>query len=87
MGEAEDRHLVEIAADCRGLLGPGIELVSLERALDGEVVRFIATLRAGDLTHASVASGGSVHEAHVALRRKLVEDRLGLGFEALVGRT
>lgn len=79
---AERRYFERIAEDCQGLLGPGIELRSLE--LDqgaGVVLRLRYALGKADWT--TEGRGDTVIEAHAALREKLVLDRIRIGVRAL----
>ena len=79
---AERRYFERIAEDCEGLLGPGIELRSLE--LDqsvGVVLRLRYALGKADWT--TEGRGDTVIEAHAALREKLVLDRIRIGVRAL----
>jgi hypothetical protein len=79
---AERRYFERVAEDCEGLLGPGIELRSLE--LDqssGVVLRLRYALGKADWT--TEGRGDTVIEAHAALREKLVLDRIRIGVCAL----
>jgi hypothetical protein len=79
---AERRYFERVAVDCEGLLGPGIELRSLE--LDessGVVLRLRYALGKADWT--TEGRGDTVIEAHAALREKLVLDRIRIGVRAL----
>ncbi len=79
---AERRYFERVAKDCEGLLGPGIELRSLE--LDqstGIVLRLRYALGKADWT--TEGRGDTVIEAHAALREKLVLDRIRIGVRAL----
>lgn len=79
---AERRYFERVAEDCEGLLGPGIELHSLE--LDdrsGVLLRLRYRLGKADWT--TEARGETVIEAHAALREKLVTDRIRIGVRAL----
>ncbi|HET9083735.1 MAG TPA: hypothetical protein VFN41_04970 [Candidatus Limnocylindrales bacterium] len=79
---AERRYFERVAEDCERLLGPGIELRSLE--LDqssGVVLRLRYALGKADWT--TEGRGDTVIEAHAALREKLVLDRIRIGVRAL----
>ena len=79
---AERRYFERVVEDCEGLLGPGIELRSLE--LDqgsGIVLRLRYALGKADWT--TEGRGDTVIEAHAALREKLVLDRIRIGVRAL----
>ena len=81
--DATTRYLEEVAADIKGLLGPGIEL--LELAIEaGPVVVLRARYGMADETIESVGRGESVIEAHARLRGMIIGDRVGLGLRVLV---
>jgi hypothetical protein len=82
MDDAETRYLERIAADCEQLLGAGVDLSGLEIETNGETV-LRARYRLGPANAVSEGRGESLLAAHTELRRRLVEDRLGLGFRAL----
>ncbi len=48
MSEAEDRYLAQIGDDCEAVLGPGIELLAMERQERDNAVRLVARYRLGD---------------------------------------
>lgn len=85
--EADDRYLAEIGEDCEELLGPGIELLGLEREETNDSVRLVARYRFAGRVAQSAASGDTVIAAHAALRERLVYDRVRLGLEAVAWRT
>ena len=79
---ADRRYFERVAEDCEGLLGPGIELRSLE--LDdrsGVVLRLRYALGKADWT--TEGRGDTVIEAHAALRERLILDRVRIGVRAL----
>ena len=79
---AERRYLERVAEDCEGLLGPEIELRSLEvDESSGVVLRLRYALGKADWT--TEGRGDTVIEAHAALRDKLVLDRIRIGVRAL----
>jgi hypothetical protein len=79
---AERRYFERVAEDCEGLLGPEIELRSLEiEDKSGVVLRLKYALGKADWT--TEARGETVIEAHAALREKLVIDRIRIGVRAL----
>jgi hypothetical protein len=83
--EATSRHLEEVAADIRALLGPGIELDELVSEDDGsETVTLRALYRLAGVAGESIGRGENVVEAHARLREAIVEDRVGLGLRVLV---
>ncbi len=84
MGEADDRYLADIAADCEPLLGPGMTMLGVEREPRDGGVRLIATYRLGDMTGVTTVDAETVVAAHSALRSQLLADRLRLGFSLLV---
>ena len=78
--EAESQYLEAIAADCRLILGGGVELLDLtidDRATPATIG---ATYRLDGWEGETAVSGETVIEAHAALREALVLDRLKLGF-------
>jgi len=79
---AEQLYLERVAEDCEGLLGPGIELRSIELdATSGVVLKLKYSLGKADWT--SEARGETIIEAHALLREKLVLDRIRIGVRAL----
>ncbi len=84
MDEADDRYLADIAADCEGLLGPGMTMLGVEREDRGEGVRLVATYRLGELAGVTTVDAETVVAAHAALRARLLSDRIRLGFSLLV---
>jgi len=79
---AEQRYFERLAEDCEGLLGPEIELRSLEMDdTTGVVLRLKYALGKADWT--TEARGETVIEAHAGLREKLVIDRIRIGVRAL----
>ena len=86
MSEAEDRYLAEISEDCAGVLGPGIELLGLEREKRNDGVRLVARYRLEDRVWESAAIGETVVTAHAVLRARLLFDRIRLDFTALAER-
>lgn len=83
ISDAEARYLEEIARDCERVLGAGVEIEPLEFETDGDVVLHLR-YRLGTVSGASDGRGADIFTAHAALRRRLVEDRLALGFQAVV---
>jgi hypothetical protein len=83
VSDAGARYLEEIARDCERVLGAGVELERLEVEVDEDVVLHLH-YRLGSVTGASDGRGADLLAAHVDLRQRLVEDRLTLGFQALV---
>ena len=83
LSDAEARYLEEIAKDCERVLGVGVVLDPLELDANGELVlRLRYSLgRASRLTE---GHGPDLLAAHADLRRRLVEDRIAVGFLALV---
>lgn len=84
--EADNRYLAEIGEDCLDLLGPGIELLGLDREDVDDTVRLVARYRFAGRLAQSAASGETVVAAHAALRERIVFDRVRLGFEAVAWR-
>lgn len=83
--DASSRHLHEVAADIRALLGAGIELDQLViEGGDSGVVTLRARYRMAGVTGESIGRGENVVEAHARLRSAIVEDRVGLGLRILV---
>ncbi|MFL5686973.1 MAG: hypothetical protein ACJ77D_13060 [Chloroflexota bacterium] len=79
---AEERYFERVAEDCEHILGPEIELRSLEmESASGVVLRLKYGLGKADWT--SEGRGETVIEAHAALREKLVLDRIRIGVRAL----
>jgi len=83
-GEAEERYLAEIRADCADWLGPGAELLDLRREATIGGVRLIARIRFGNRDCESVGVGESMLAAHSALRAQILFDRIRYGFSAIV---
>jgi hypothetical protein len=79
---AEQRYFERVAEDCERLLGPEIEMRTLELDTDGDVVLRL-TYRLGKADWTSEGHGETVIEAHAALREQLVVDRIGIGVRAL----
>jgi len=86
MSEAEDRYLAQIGDDCEAVLGPGIELLAMERQERDNAVRLVARYRLGDRVWESAAVGDNLVAAHAALRVRLLVDRIRLGFMSYVDR-
>ena len=84
MGEAEDRYLAEISKDCEGVLGPGVELLGVQREDRHDGVRLVARYQLEGRAFESAATGETAVAAHAMLRDQLVLDRVRLGFTALV---
>lgn len=82
--DADACYLEEIAEDCASLLGPGIELLSVEPRAGRRRTRLVARYKLGDRVGESVGTGSTLLAAHVALREQPVEGRLALGFSAIV---
>jgi len=80
--DADARYLESIADDCRTILGPGVELLSLTRSYDEPLVLTLR-YRLDGWDALSEVAGETLLEAHVRLRQQLVEDRLRLGFTAV----
>lgn len=79
---AERTYFERVAKDCEGLLGPEIELRSLEvDATSGVVLRLRYALGKAEWT--TEGRGETVIEAHAALREELVLDRVRIGVRAL----
>jgi hypothetical protein len=84
VSEAERDYLKWVAEDLRPLLGLEITLdgVSVERARRHVTLR--ARYRLGDSDGQSEGTGQTIVAAHAALRRAIVEDRIGLSLRALI---
>ena len=54
---AQDRYLAEIAEACEGMLGPGIELISVEQEDRDDAVRLLARYRLADRVLESAEHG------------------------------
>ncbi len=80
--DAERRYLERIAADIEPLLRPGVELRGLE-IVDGSPPAVRCRYAMGAVEQASEGSGSTIVEAHAELRRRIVEDRIGLALRAL----
>lgn len=84
--DADRTYLECIAEDCRLILGPEIELESLEFATNADcVLRLRYRLGSADWT--SEVRGETVVAAHNNLRQGLVLDRIRLGVKALYRQT
>lgn len=84
--EADARYLDRVAEDCAELLGPGVGVLGVELGLDLGVddgVRLSLRYRLGSVDGTSEGRGETPIAAHANLRRRLVEDRIGLGIRAL----
>jgi hypothetical protein len=79
--------MAEISEDWEALLGPGIELLGLDREESDSSVRLVARYRFVGKVRVSTATGETVVAAHAALRERLVFDRVRLGFEAVAWRS
>ena len=82
-GDADARYLATIADDCLGILGDGFEIDDLVWDQNNGP-RLTLRYRCGGLEAESTATGETVIEAHAALRRQLVIDRVRLTFTAVV---
>jgi hypothetical protein len=78
--------LAEIGEDCETVLGPGIELLGVEREDRDGSVWLVARYRHEDRGWESIATGETVVDAHAVLRARLLFDRIRLGFTELVER-
>jgi hypothetical protein len=89
--EAEQHYFARVAEDCEDVLGPGIELRSLEvdanelTANVEVILRLRYRLGVADWT--SEGHGETLIAAHAALREQLVLDRIRVGVRALVKRS
>ena len=83
ISDADERYLEEIAKDCERVLGAGIQVEPLELETNSDVVLHLR-YRLGEIAWASDGRGPDLLAAHSDLRQRLVEDRLALGFQALV---
>ena len=83
--DADERYLELIAIDCERVLGPGIEIERLELERDGNDAVLHLGYRLGTNTGSTDGRGPDPLAAHADLRQRLVEDRLAVGFRALVG--
>jgi hypothetical protein len=82
-GDADARYLATIADDCLAILGEGFEIDDL--IWDHDLgTRLTLRYRFGGREAETTATGDTVIEAHGALRRQLVVDRVRLTFTALV---
>ena len=82
IGEADARYLERVAEDCKLMLGPGIEVRSLDFATNAEKVLRIS-YRLGDVEGMSEGRGQTIVAAHADLRQHLVLDRVRIGVSAL----
>jgi hypothetical protein len=82
IGDADARYLERVAEDCEQMLGPGIELRSLEVASNAEKVLRLS-YRLGDVEATSDGRGRTIVAAHADLRQHLVVDRVRIGVSAL----
>jgi hypothetical protein len=80
--EADARYLDRVAEDCAELLGPGVEVFGVELGVD-DGVRLSLRYRLGSVDGTSEGRGETPIAAHADLRRRLVEDRIGLAIRAL----
>jgi hypothetical protein len=79
---AERRYFERVAEDCKSLLGPEVELRSLELD-EGSGVVLRLRYKLGKAEWTTEGRGDTVIEAHAALRDKLVLDRIRIGVRAL----
>jgi hypothetical protein len=84
ISEADDRYLAEITADCASWLGPGAVLHELRSEPTETGVRLVARYRLEGREHESAGAGESILAAHVALRERMLFDRIGIGLETVV---
>ena len=82
IAEADARYLERVAEDCELMLGPEIEVRSLEVATNAEKVLRIS-YRLGDVERTSEGRGQTIVAAHADLRQHLVLDRVRIGVSAL----
>jgi len=80
--DADRAYLERLAEDCQRILGPEIELQSLELATNDDIVLRLR-YRLGKADWSSEGRGETVVAAHVDLRQSLVLDRVRLGVKAL----
>ena len=81
--DSDERYLDRILEDCVRVLGAGIDIEHVELEANDEVVLQLR-YRLGSFEGTSEGRGDTLLAAHAALRRRLVEDRLALGFRAIV---
>ena len=80
--DADARYLVKVHEDVQRVLGPGVEILGLDWRQEAPVSLTVRYQLAG-LKGETVGEGDSVIAAHAELRRRLVVDRVTLGFAAL----
>jgi hypothetical protein len=80
--DADARYLAKVHEDVERVLGPGIEILGLDWR-QGTPVSLTLRYQLGTLEGETVGEGESVIAAHAELRKRLVIDRLTLGFAAL----
>jgi hypothetical protein len=85
ISDADERCLEQIADDCGQVLGGDVELSALQLASNAEIVLRL-TYRLGSTTRLTEGRGPNLIAAHSDLRRRLVEDRIGLGLRSLLAR-
>jgi hypothetical protein len=83
VSEADRHYLQRVAEDCEQLLGPEIELTTLELDSTSNVILRLR-YRLGTANWTSEGHGETVIAAHAALREALVLDRIRLGVRAMV---
>lgn len=84
LSDADARHLAAIGDDCATVLGPGIELLGVDREDHAGSVRLVARYRRCDRAWESAVTGETIVAAHAMLRARLLFDRIRLGFTTLV---
>ncbi|HYI22034.1 MAG TPA: hypothetical protein VEX62_05285 [Candidatus Limnocylindrales bacterium] len=80
--DADLRYLESIADDCRAILGPGVEVLELNRS-DADPPVLTLRYQLDGWEAVSEVGGETMLEAHARLRTQLVEDRLRLAFSAV----
>jgi hypothetical protein len=83
LADADRGYLERVAEDCQLILGPGIEIRELRLAANDGVVLCLR-YRLGAVERTTEGHGETVIAAHAALRDRLVGDRIGLGFRAII---
>jgi hypothetical protein len=84
MDEAEGRYLVEIADDCRVMVGPGAVLLGMTRDDTKQGVRLTVRFELDDEVWESAIVGETIVDAHANLRNELLIDRIRIGFTEYV---
>jgi hypothetical protein len=86
LSDAEAEYLAVIWEDCEEALGPGTELVNVQREIVDNGVRLAARYRLGGCDRESAAVGETMLAAHGVLRARILFDRIQFGLSDYLAR-